>query len=407
MPGAGRDPSGIGAYAQRGQGEGRPWMSAMPVTGYGRGLRRGSRLRASVRLIAVSSSSSVRGRIVPRLGRPVEFRARWDALDRGKTSQGRAAALGEDSLMSDREPVLAGVELGGTKCICVLASGPEDIREEVRIPTTTPGETLAAIRSVLDRWSIEGFAAIGIGSFGPLELDEQGPRHGCIVNTPKAGWSGTDVLAPFKGYGVPIGFDTDVNGAALAEGRWGGSRGLESYAYITVGTGIGVGVVVRGRTVRGLGHAEAGHLRIPRLAGETWAGVCRFHRDCVEGLASGPAIEARAGASGDQLKPSDPVWTEVVHALGALLHNLVLTASPQRILMGGGVVAGQPFLLPRLRTALLTSLAGYGMASEIEAMIDQFVAAPALGDQAGPLGAIALARDALAARAPGPVIHTT
>ncbi|HWQ86720.1 ROK family protein [Brevundimonas sp.] len=301
--------------------------------------------------------------------------------------------------MSDRGPLLAGIELGGTKCVCLLASGPDDIREEVRIETTTPRETLAAIRGVMARWrDHEGFAAIGVASFGPLELDPGASRYGCIVNTSKAGWSGADVLAPLREFGAPIGFDTDVNGAALAEGRWGGARGLESYAYITVGTGIGVGSVVRGRTVRGLGHSEAGHLRIPRMPGETWAGVCPFHGDCVEGLASGPAIQAKAGRPGGQLEPSSPEWNEVVHALAALLHNLVLTTAPQRMLIGGGVVGGQPFLLPRLRTALVQSLNGYGATPEIVERIGSFVVAPALADRAGPLGAIALAEDALSGR---------
>ncbi|MFA4892553.1 ROK family protein [Brevundimonas sp.] len=301
--------------------------------------------------------------------------------------------------MSDRRPLLAGVELGGTKCVCLLASGPDDIREEVRIGTTTPEETLAAIQAVLARWhEREAFAAIGVASFGPLELDPDAPRYGCIVNTSKAGWTGADVPAPLRGFGAPIGFDTDVNGAALAEGRWGGARGLDSYAYVTVGTGVGVGSVVRGRTVRGLGHSEAGHLRIPRLAGETWPGVCPYHGDCVEGLASGPAIQARAGEPGDRLEPSHPAWNEVVHALAALLHNLVLTTAPQRILIGGGVVGGQPFLLPRLRTALVHSLNGYGAAPAIVEGIEAFVVAPGLGDRAGPLGAIALAEDALSGR---------
>lgn len=298
--------------------------------------------------------------------------------------------------MSERGPLLAGVELGGTKCVCLLASGPDDIREEVRIDTTTPTETLSAIQAVLMRWHKgEGFAAIGCASFGPLELDPAAAGYGCIVNTSKAGWSGADVLAPLRGFGTPIGFDTDVNGAALAEGRWGGAQGLESYAYITVGTGIGVGTVVRGLTVRGLGHSEAGHLRVPRLAGETWAGVCPFHGDCVEGLASGPAIEAKSGMPGSRLTTSDPAWNEVVHALGALLHNLALTTAPQRILIGGGVAAGQPFLLPRLRAALIDSLGGYGAAPGITDAIENFIVAPALADRAGPLGAIALAADAV------------
>lgn len=298
--------------------------------------------------------------------------------------------------MSDDRRLFAGIELGGTKCVCLLASGPDDIREQVRIDTTTPTETLAAIGAVLTRWhESEGFATIGVASFGPLELDPGSPQYGCVVNTSKPHWSGADVLAPLRRFGVPIGFDTDVNGAALAEGRWGGAKALDSYAYITVGTGVGVGSVVRGLTVRGLGHSEAGHLRIPRMAGQTWPGVCPFHGDCVEGLASGPAIQAKAGKPGDQLAPSDPAWDEVVHALAALLHNLVLTVAPQRILIGGGVIGGQPFLFPRLRSALVESLAGYGVAPGLAKAGDGFVTAPALGDRAGPLGAIALAQDAL------------
>lgn len=302
--------------------------------------------------------------------------------------------------MTDPGPLVAGVEMGGTKCVCLLAGGPEDIRDEVRIPTTAPAETLAAIEAALTRWQAEhGFEAIGVAGFGPLELDPASPRYGTLVNTSKPGWSGADLLAGLRRFGMPIGLDTDVNGAALAEGRWGGALGLGSYAYVTVGTGIGVGSVIRGLTVRGLGHSEAGHLRIPVLAGQTRGGMCPFHGDCVEGLASGPAIEARAGVSAADLPPADPVWEEVVQALAALLHNLVLTTAPERILIGGGVVAGQPFLLPRLRRALVESLNGYGVAPDIAAGIDAFVVAPALGTAAGPLGAIALAQAALSATA--------
>lgn len=294
--------------------------------------------------------------------------------------------------MTDLELPFAGVEMGGTKCVCLLATGPDDVRDEVRIPTTTPAETLAAIEAVLSRWQAEhGFQSIGVASFGPLELDPASPLYGSLVNTPKPGWTGANLLAGLTAFGVPVALDTDVNGAALAEGLWGGARGLDSYTYVTVGTGIGVGSVVRGLAVRGLGHSEAGHLRIPRLAGRDWPGACPFHGDCVEGLASGPAIQAQAGVPAVELPPGDPIWEEVVRALAALLHNLVLTTAPQRILIGGGVVSGQPFLLSRLRPALVASLNGYGVAPAIAGDIDVFVAAPALGTFAGPLGAVALA----------------
>lgn len=291
--------------------------------------------------------------------------------------------------------LLAGVELGGTKCICFLASGPGEIREQVRIPTEAPTETLDAIQTVLTRWQTgPGFAALGVGSFGPLDLSPGSPTFGTVVNTPKPGWSGTDLLGPLRGLGVPIGLDTDVNGAALAEGRWGAGRGLESFAYVTVGTGIGVGSVVRGQTARGLGHCEAGHLRIPRLPGSRWAGSCPFHGDCVEGLASGPAILARSGRPAEDLPMTHPVWDEVVHALTGLFHNLVLTTAPQRILLGGGLGGGRPELLPRLRQALIQSLGGYAAADTIAADVDAYLVPPQLGDLAGPLGAIALAPDA-------------
>lgn len=298
--------------------------------------------------------------------------------------------------MNDR-PLIAGVELGGTKTICILASGPDDVRDEVRVATTAPGETLSAVRAVLERWVAEhGFAALGIGSFGPLELDPARPDHGRIVSTPKPGWSGADVLGLAAGLGVPAALDTDVNGAALAEGRWGAARGLDSWTYVTVGTGIGVGSVVDGRPVRGLGHSEAGHLRVPRLAGDTWPGACPYHGDCAEGLACGPAIQARTGRAAETLTSDDPAWDGVVHALAGLFHNLTLTALPQRILLGGGVGAGQGHLTPRIREALKASLGGYGATARID--FDQFVQPPGLGDRAGPLGAVAVGLSALEAK---------
>lgn len=291
------------------------------------------------------------------------------------------------------ESLVAGVELGGTKCVCILAEGPDAVRDEVRIATTTPAETFSAIGDVLARW--RGFRALGLASFGPLDLDLGSPDHGRIVATPKPGWSGADLTTLARGLAVPTAIDTDVNGAAYAEGRWGAARGLSSWAYITIGTGIGVGAVVGGRSITGLGHAEAGHLRVARLAGDAFPGVCPYHGDCVEGLASGPAVAARAGRAAETLSADDPAWGPTIHALGGLLHNLVLTTAPQRILIGGGLGGGQPALLPRLRSALLDSLGGYATAGRIADQIDAFIAPPALGARAGPLGSIALALSAL------------
>ena len=292
-------------------------------------------------------------------------------------------------------PLFAGVELGGTKCVCILGAGPDDVRAEARIPTTSPVDTLDAIDQVLDRWrDRHGFAAVGVASFGPLQLDADAPDFGRVVNTPKPGWNGADVIGRARRWGVPVALDTDVNAAALAEGRWGAAQGLSSYAYVTVGTGVGVGVIVDGRSIRGLGHAEAGHLRVARRPGSSAAGVCPYHADCVEGLASGPAIAARAGSPAELLACADPAWDDAVHALTGLFHNLTLTVAPQRIVVGGGIGMGQPHLFPRLRTALLDSLAGYAHAPEIAARIDDFLVQPGLGERAGPIGALALAMSA-------------
>ena len=283
----------------------------------------------------------------------------------------------------------AGVELGGTKCVAILSEGPTRIEAQARVPTTDPATTLAALREVLDGWRSR-FEAIGIASFGPLEVDPGTPGYGRLLGTPKPGWGSADIGAAFAGFGVPVRIDTDVNGAALAEGRWGAAQGLSSWAYITVGTGVGVGGIVDGRPVAGLGHCEAGHMRVPRLAGDAWPGVCPFHGDCVEGLASGTAIAARAGVQPETLPPDSPAWHPVVHALIGLCHNLVLTAVPERIVVGGGVLASRPELTARIAAGLIASLADYGAARRISQGED-YLRAPGLGPLAGPLGAIAIA----------------
>ncbi|MGN6122732.1 MAG: ROK family protein [Sphingomonas oligoaromativorans] len=293
----------------------------------------------------------------------------------------------------------AGVELGGTKCVCVLATGPGGVVAEERVPTTSPEETLSAIERVLDRWQAEsGFAALGLACFGPLQLKPGAPDYGYITATTKPGWRNTDVARRLGSrYGVPTAIDTDVSGAALAEGRWGGAQGLSSHAYITVGTGVGAGIIVNGRPVMGIGHAEAGHMRVPRFPGDDWKGACTFHGDCVEGLASGFAVEQRTGRNGGELPADHVVWSMVAHAIAGLCHNLVMGSVPERILIGGGVATKQPQILPMVRAMLVESLAGYGDAVALSSQIERYIAPPALGDQAGPMGAIALAMDALAA----------
>ncbi|HKT76167.1 MAG TPA: ROK family protein [Sphingobium sp.] len=284
--------------------------------------------------------------------------------------------------------LVAGVELGGTKCICILGTGPQDVRACVEIATTSPAETLDAVARVLAGWR---FDALGLASFGPLALDPGSPRFGSIVSTPKPGWSDVDIV--HLAQGRPFALDTDVNAAALAEGRWGAAQGLTSWAYITVGTGIGVGSIVAGDPLRGLGHSEAGHMRLPRDPADDFPGICPFHGDCLEGMANGPAIAARAGRKGQEIAADDPLWGFVAGQLAALCHNLLLTTLPQRILIGGGVAIGQAQLLPMLRQRLRASLGGYGITQGLD--LDDVVRLPALGSHAGPMGALALAHRAI------------
>jgi fructokinase len=295
-------------------------------------------------------------------------------------------------------PLLAGVELGGTKCICILGSGPERIRAQVELPTRAPQLTLAAIEAVLDGWRAQGwhFSALGLAAFGPLNLRRDSPRFGWMARTVKAGWSDTELLGRMaRRYQIPTGLDTDVNAAARAEGRWGGAQGLADYVYVTVGTGIGAGVISNGLPVAGANHPEVGHIRIVRMPGDHFAGVCPFHGDCLEGLAAGPAIAARSHREPGALSPQDPTWEPIAHALAQLCQTLVLTTGPRRIFLGGGVMVGQPQLFALIRPRLQASLNGYIATEETAAGIDGFIVPSALGPRVGPLGALAVAADQL------------
>lgn len=288
------------------------------------------------------------------------------------------------------QPRIAGIELGGTKCVVLLAGGPDAVVERHRVPTTDPAATLAGIEAVLDGWGA-GFDRIGIASFGPVELDRTRPHFGAITATTKPGWTGTDLVRRLSSrYGRPVAIQTDVNGAALAEGRWGAAQGLQSHCYVTIGTGVGVGMIVGGRPVQGVAHGEAGHMRIARAPGDAFPGICTFHGDCVEGLISGPALARRFGVPGDQLADDAPAWRAFVHDCCGLLHNLVVTLAPERIAIGGGVVEARPQLFPRLRAALAQSLGGYGSLDSYAGELDRRLGPPGLGAMAGPLGAIAV-----------------
>jgi fructokinase len=294
--------------------------------------------------------------------------------------------------------LVAGVEMGGSKCVCIVGSGPEDIRAQAIVPTRDPAATLGAIARVLEQWdaTLGKLEAIGVAAFGPLDLRRDSPGFGRMGATPKVGWAGTDLAGFFAArFGAPVRMTTDVTGAALAEGRWGAARTLSEYVYITVGTGIGVGMVVAGRPVLGCHHPELGHVRVARLAGDDWPGHCPFHGDCVEGLASGPAIEARSGTSATALPDDNPIWDGVAHALGQLAHILVVSLAPQRILIGGGVLSGRPSLFPRIRACLAASLNGYLDFPELRSVRQDYISPPGLGTRAGPLGAFAIALSAM------------
>lgn len=288
--------------------------------------------------------------------------------------------------------LIAGVELGGTKCVCVLGDAEGNLVAQTRIPTTTPAETLGEIENQLTEWrAATGFTRLGIASFGPLDLDLHSPGWGRITATAKPGWSHQDVARRLASkLHVPVALETDVVGAALAEGLWGAARGLDDFAYVTVGTGVGVGIIAGGKPLGGFGHAELGHIRVVRSSRDTWPGSCPFHGDCVEGLASGTAIVARTGTAAELLAKDDPVWRLVADALAGMLQTLVLTATPRLILMGGGVMSGNPGLMQSVRDRLPVALGGYIAAGPLNDM-STFLVAPSLGTDAGPLGAIAVA----------------
>lgn len=261
-----------------------------------------------------------------------------------------------------------------------VGTGPGDLGDVVTVPTTTPDQTIALAS---DFFSRNGqIASLGVGSFGPIDV-----RRGLITTTPKPGWANTDVVGALRAaLGVPVAFDTDVNAAALAERRWGAAAGVDTFCYITVGTGIGGGVMAGNRLVHGLLHPEIGHMPIRHdRTRDPFDGICPFHGDCFEGLASGSAIRARSGKPGEELADEAGVWELEAHYLALGIVNVVCTISPELVILGGGVMK-QPALLPLVRAGVEALLAGYVAAPKI--------VTPALADRAGVLGAIELAQRA-------------
>ena len=290
-----------------------------------------------------------------------------------------------------------GIEAGGTRFVCAIGSGTDDIVAETRFATTGPDETIGeAFAFFQSQRARHPISAIGIASFGPVDLDPDSPTWGHVTSTPKPGWKNTDIAGMVGNeLGVPVGFDTDVNGAALAEGLWGAAQGLDTFVYLTVGTGIGGGGLMNGRPMRGLVHPEMGHVRIPHdRTKDPFAGVCPYHGDCLEGLASGPAMEARWKTPPESLPSDHRGWELEATYLAMGLSNLVCTLSPQRIVIGGGVME-QPRLLPMVRSKTRELLGDYVQTPDILEHIDEYIVPPGLGRKAGVLGAIGLARSVL------------
>jgi fructokinase len=293
-------------------------------------------------------------------------------------------------------PLWGGIEAGGTKFVCAVGSGPDDLRAEVRFPTTTPEASFGrAIEFFQQQHEKEPLAAVGIASFGPVDPNPDSSTFGYITTTPKPGWAHTDFAEAIRrALGVPVGFDTDVNAAALGEHRWGVAQGLDTFVYLTIGTGIGGGGMVNGRLIHGLVHPEMGHIRIPHdWERDPYAGACPYHGDCLEGLATGPALEARWGQRGETLSADHPAWGLEAEYLALGLVSIICILSPERIIMGGGVME-QRHLFPLVRGRVRELLNGYLWVPAILDRIDEYIVPPGLGSRAGVLGAIALAQQA-------------
>ncbi len=296
--------------------------------------------------------------------------------------------------MGNRKKVWGGVEAGGTKFVCAVGTGPGDILDLKRFSTTSPGETLQKVLVFFKQHqSAVEFQSIGIASFGPVDLNRASDTYGYITSTPKPGWSRTEVAGLFqRELGIPVGFDTDVNGAALGEHRWGAGQDVDNLIYLTVGTGIGGGVMVNGGLLHGLTHPETGHLMLRRDSKkDPFPGICPYHGDCFEGLASGPAIEARWGKSAEDLPPEHPAWDLEAYYIAHALAIYIGCLSPERIILGGGVMK-QLHLFPEVRRKVQEILNGYIVSPSILERVDEYIVPPGLGDEAGVLGAIALAQ---------------
>lgn len=294
---------------------------------------------------------------------------------------------------------VGGIEAGGTKFVCAVGTSPDDVRAETRFPTTTPEETIGrAVAFFHEQEAKYGRpAAIGIASFGPLDPNPASPTFGYITSTPKPHWANANLAGAIRAaLDVPVGFDTDVNIAGLGEWRWGAAQGLSSFIYLTIGTGIGGGVLIDGKPVHGLLHPELGHIPLPHdWTADPYKGRCPYHGDCLEGMAAGPAIGERWGRAAVELPPDHPAWELEAHYLARALQAFILTISPERIILGGGVME-QPQLFPMVRRKVVNYLNGYVQSPSILRDIDSYIVPPGLSNRAGVLGAFVQAQQVAA-----------
>lgn len=286
-----------------------------------------------------------------------------------------------------KNKLYGGIEAGGTKFSCIVASGPGDIAGRCVIPTKAPDETLGRVVDFFRKYTIAG---AGLACFGPLDLDPASGTYGFITNTPKTLWIQCNILAALRSQlGVDVAIHTDVVGAALAEARWGSGRGARGVLYITIGTGIGGGFVYDLQPAPGVVHAELGHILVRREPDDTFPGICPYHGDCLEGLASGPAIEQRTRSSATTLPAGHPAWDLESRIIATAIVNYIFTLAPDIIIVGGGV-AHAPGLISMIRKHVAFRIANYGSFGSLARRIDQYIVQPELGDDAGALGAVAL-----------------
>ena len=287
---------------------------------------------------------------------------------------------------------IGAIEAGGTKFVCGIGNEHGEIEDRVSFPTEQPATTLDRVIAYFQDKRVE---AIGIGTFGPIDIDPSSPTYGHVTTTPKPGWSGYDFLGRMKAaFDIPYGWDTDVNAAAFGEATWGAARGLDSCVYYTVGTGIGVGVYSEGKLVHGMLHPEGGHVLTRRHPDDPYEGFCPYHGDCLEGIAAGPAIERRWKVKGSELPADHPAWAMEAFYIGQAVAATILLLSPKKIILGGGVMH-QEQLFPMIRAEVKNNLNGYVAHEAVKSGIDDYIVPPGLGDNAGLCGSLALGLQAL------------